>query len=98
MTRRLLVLGMVGVLAAVGLLVGRGAEATSPGENGRITFSLDTGSGFQVHTIRPDGTGPSANRVRGAPLREPRQVPAAGLDDGPSRPQPAAGDAVPGLL
>ena len=57
MTRRLLVVGMVGVLAAVGLLVGRGAEATFPGENGRIAFSLDTGSSFQVHTIRPDGTG-----------------------------------------
>ena len=57
MRRQLLLVGMVGVLAATGLLVGRGAEATSPGENGRIAFSLDTGNGYQVHTIRPDGTG-----------------------------------------
>ena len=33
------------------------AHATFHGTNGRIAYSLDTGSGAQIYTIKPDGTG-----------------------------------------
>jgi Tol biopolymer transport system component len=33
------------------------AHATNPGRNGRIAFSMDTGSGIQIHTIEPNGQG-----------------------------------------
>lgn len=32
------------------------AHGTPPGENGRIAFAADDGSGFQIYTIDPDGT------------------------------------------
>jgi hypothetical protein len=34
----------------------RTALATMRGENGRIAFSLDKGSGGEIYTIEPDGT------------------------------------------
>jgi Tol biopolymer transport system component len=33
------------------------AHATFPGTNGRIAYSLDTGSGAQIYTIKHEGTG-----------------------------------------
>ena len=46
-------------MAVVGLVAGGGsaAFATTPGHNGRIVFSADDGSGFELYSIRPDGTG-----------------------------------------
>ena len=35
---------------------GQTALATMPGENGRIAFSLDKGSGGEIYTMRADGT------------------------------------------
>jgi Tol biopolymer transport system component len=43
------------------LLVAGPAGATYRGKNGRIEFSLDTGSGWQIETIRPNGKG--LNRI-----------------------------------
>jgi Tol biopolymer transport system component len=50
---------LVVAMTLVGIVVisGSSADATMPGDNGRIAFSLDTGSGFQINTIRPNGTG-----------------------------------------
>jgi Tol biopolymer transport system component len=31
------------------------ARATFPGENGRIAFALDRGSGAEIYTMRPTG-------------------------------------------
>jgi Tol biopolymer transport system component len=48
--------GCAGVLAvAIGLMAP--AQATVPGPDGLIAFRADTGSGDQLYTIRPDGTG-----------------------------------------
>lgn len=44
--------GVVGLLLVPGT-----AFATVPGENGLIALTADTGSGAQLYTIRPDGTG-----------------------------------------
>ena len=44
-------------LVGIDVISGSSADATMPGDNGRIAFSLDTGSGFQINTIRPNGTG-----------------------------------------
>src|SRR5215468_4042657 len=44
------------------------AHATFHGRNGRIAYTLDKGSGAQIYTINPDGTG---RRRR----RRPRLVP-----------------------
>ena len=33
------------------------ALATTPGDNGRIVYSAETGSGLQLFTVRPDGRG-----------------------------------------
>ncbi len=51
----------VGLIAVFGLVValpsGPSALATVPGPDGLIAFRADTGSGDQIYTIRPDGTG-----------------------------------------
>jgi Tol biopolymer transport system component len=39
------------------LLAAEPADATYRGKNARIEFSLDTGSGYQINTIRPNGKG-----------------------------------------
>jgi Tol biopolymer transport system component len=36
---------------------GAAANATTPGKNGLIVFSADTGAGFQLYTIKPNGSG-----------------------------------------
>jgi Tol biopolymer transport system component len=33
------------------------AQATTPGKNGLIVFSADTGAGHQLYTIKPNGRG-----------------------------------------
>jgi Tol biopolymer transport system component len=43
------VLGMAFLFATVS------AHATFPGQNGLIAFSVDTGAGFQIYTVRPNG-------------------------------------------
>lgn len=58
--RRPLVL-LITTCAALGLIApllgAPSAQATVPGPNGLIAFRADTGSGDQIYTIRPDGTG-----------------------------------------
>ena len=55
--RRLLTASIAAGVAAFGLLAGTGpAEGTFPGPNGRIVFQADNGHGFELYTIRPDGT------------------------------------------
>ena len=57
--RRSLALALTLGMTVVGLVAVNGsmALATTPGHNGRIAFSADDGSGFELYTIRPDGTG-----------------------------------------
>lgn len=56
--RRLIALASVTGMTLLGLVAGGGpALATVPGPNGLIAFRADTGSGRQIYTIRPDGTG-----------------------------------------
>lgn len=52
-------LGAVVVATVVGLVTANAsmALATTPGNNGRIVFSADDGSGFELFSIRADGTG-----------------------------------------
>ena len=56
--KRLIALMTVTGIALLGFLAigGPAALATMPGENGRIAFSLDRGSGGEIYTIRADGT------------------------------------------
>jgi Tol biopolymer transport system component len=58
MKRRAALTAIAG-LAVVGLIGGVGsvASATTPGHNGRIVFAADDGDGFELFTIRADGTG-----------------------------------------
>jgi Tol biopolymer transport system component len=51
--RRLLWLPVVAVLT-ISVIP---AQATTPGDNGRIVYSADTGTGLQLFTVRPNGTG-----------------------------------------
>ena len=48
----------VAIAAVTALMAGVAspAHATTPGENGRIVFSLDKGSGYDLYTIKHDGT------------------------------------------
>ena len=57
--RRLIVLVTVTAMSLLGLVTlgGAAANATTPGKNGLIVFSADTGSGFQLYTIKPNGSG-----------------------------------------
>jgi Tol biopolymer transport system component len=57
--RRLIVLVTVAALSVLGLMTvgGGAATATTPGKNGLILFHADTGSGAQLYTIKPNGTG-----------------------------------------
>jgi Tol biopolymer transport system component len=56
--RRLIVLVTITALSLLGLVsLGGAAQATTPGKNGLILFSADTGAGAQLYTIRPNGTG-----------------------------------------
>src|SRR5215203_1353674 len=47
-------------LAVVAGVAVTDSEATTPGTNGRIVFSEELSTGFQMYTIRPDGTGKAA--------------------------------------
>jgi hypothetical protein len=51
--------GAIALVAAtsVVLFAVQPAGATYPGKNGLIAFSLDTGNGYQINTIRPNGQG-----------------------------------------
>jgi Tol biopolymer transport system component len=51
--RRLIWLPLAAVLAISALP----AQATTPGDNGRIVYAADTGAGLQLFTVRPDGSG-----------------------------------------
>jgi Tol biopolymer transport system component len=55
--RRLILIPLLSVIAAVVALVGAStpAYATYPGHNGLIAFQADTGSGSQIYTVRPNG-------------------------------------------
>ncbi len=53
--RRLIWLAVAALLLTI--TVAPGAQATTPGENGRIVYSADTGSGLQLFTVRPNGSG-----------------------------------------
>ena len=57
--KRLIAVVVIAGMTVVGLVAGGGsvASATTPGPNGRIVFSADDGSGSELYTIRPDGTG-----------------------------------------
>jgi Tol biopolymer transport system component len=59
--RRLARLAAASLAAILGLgtvfLTAVPAHATFPGRNGRIAYTLDKGSGAQIYTINPDGTG-----------------------------------------
>ena len=56
--RRLLGTTVIAGMMVVGLVQGGGsvAFATTPGSNGRIVFAADDGTGFELYTIRPDGS------------------------------------------
>lgn len=59
-TRRRAVLALacaLGVAALTAAKVAAPAHATYDGRNGRIVFGANTGSGFQLYTIRPNGRG-----------------------------------------
>jgi Tol biopolymer transport system component len=57
--RRLVALLMGLAMTLLGLVTigGPVARATTPGTNGRIVFGADLGLGFQLYTIKPNGTG-----------------------------------------
>lgn len=57
MKRLSLVLASTCVAVAGFAAVPGSAQATVPGANGRIAFAADAGSGSQIYTIEPDGTG-----------------------------------------
>jgi Tol biopolymer transport system component len=46
-----------GIAMLLLVVFGGPAQATSPGENGRIAFSTDQGDNSQIFTVQPDGTG-----------------------------------------
>jgi Tol biopolymer transport system component len=49
---------IIAIAAIASLLFGvTAADATTPGRNGRIVFSLQTASGVQLFTVWPDGSG-----------------------------------------
>jgi Tol biopolymer transport system component len=54
--RALTVLAAALFAATSSLLLAEPASATFHGKNGRIAFSLDTGDGAQIYTMRRDGT------------------------------------------
>jgi len=50
--------GTLTLLTTAGLVASEGpARATFPGPNGRIVFSANAGSGFEIYSIGTDGTG-----------------------------------------
>jgi Tol biopolymer transport system component len=57
--RRLIVLATVAAMSLLGLVTlgGAAAQATTPGKNGLIVFSADTGAGHQLYTIKANGSG-----------------------------------------
>ncbi len=48
---------VVSVVITVGVMTTKPAEATFPGENGRLTFSSNRDGDLEIFTMRPDGTG-----------------------------------------
>ena len=46
-------------LSGLVVAAGPGARATTPGSNGLIVFSGDSGEGIELFTINEDGTGPA---------------------------------------
>ena len=58
MRRHITLLTVTGMIVMGFVAIGwPAALATMPGENGRIAFSLDKGSGGEIYTIRADGMG-----------------------------------------
>ena len=56
MIRRIMKLSLiVSVLALLCLAPSLRVRATAPGINGSIAFGADTGAGFQIYTVRPNG-------------------------------------------
>jgi Tol biopolymer transport system component len=56
MNRRIMKLSLiVSVLALLCLVPSSRVRATAPGINGRIAFGANTGAGFQIYTVRPNG-------------------------------------------
>ena len=53
----LLVIAAITLLALVAVVGGPAAHATFPAGNGLIAFAGDKGSGAEIYTIKPDGTG-----------------------------------------
>ena len=51
-----LLAGAFGALLVLGVAAAPAASATSPGRNGIIVFGADRGSGYQLWTVRPNGT------------------------------------------
>src|SRR3954454_4002366 len=47
---------LIGLAVVAALVAAASANATLPGRNGVIAFRADTGSGYQLYTINPDGT------------------------------------------
>lgn len=71
--RRALAMTLGGVAMALAGLLGTGgsAQGTFPAANGRIVFSADDGSGYEVYSIRPDGNGLRQLTHTGAQATEP---------------------------
>ena len=58
MTRRIFAVTALGIAVATGISVNATpASATFPGDDGRIVFYVDRGSGPELDTVRPDGSG-----------------------------------------
>ena len=55
-SRRMFAFVAIAAVTALMAGVASPAHATTPGENGRIVFSLDKGSGYDLYTIKHDGT------------------------------------------
>jgi Tol biopolymer transport system component len=56
MNRRVIKLSLiVSALALLCLVPSSRVGATVPGDNGRIAFQADTGTGYQIYTLRPNG-------------------------------------------
>jgi Tol biopolymer transport system component len=47
----------VSVVAAAGIAAAGSSDATTPGRNGLIAYQQEVNGGYQLFTIRPDGTG-----------------------------------------
>jgi hypothetical protein len=53
----LIVMAVLTACAAALLAVSEKAEATFPGSNGRIAYTVNNGNDSDIYTIKPDGGG-----------------------------------------